>query len=104
MATVITARATIGTIICHRADWGRSAKAGWRPLGWAFQKASAQILVIEKIVSSPTSSATPATSHSPRSSDARTMTNLAQKPDSGGKPASEKAGMMNRAASSGAER
>ena len=99
---VSAASATIGSISATRSPTGRSDRRGLIPSGWAGQKAAPQILVIEKIVSRPTASDTPATNHISRSSAALTTTYLAQKPDSGGKPASEKAGMRNRKASSGA--
>lgn len=72
------------------------------PSGCGFQNAAAQILVIEKIVSRPTASARKAMNHWPSSSVAFTTTNLAQNPDSGGKPASENAGIRKNTASHGA--
>ena len=84
----------------------RAANEGGGPAssGRAFQKAFSQILVIEKTVSRPTSSATPARTNSSLSIEAWISSSFAQKPDSGGKPASENAGTKNSAASSGLSR
>src|SRR5690606_21899285 len=76
----------------------------WASAGCAFQNTSAQILIIEYSVSSPNSSAV-ATSHPlPVSTPARMTMYLAKKPDSGGSPASDSAGIRNRIASSGFSR
>ncbi|MPN59941.1 hypothetical protein SDC9_207664 [bioreactor metagenome] len=50
----------------------------------------------------PVSSAIPTAIQAPVSRPARTSTNFAQKPDSGGMPASDSAGMANISASQGA--
>ena len=63
--------------------------------GSFFQNTSAQILIIEYSVSKPTRSAIPATRYSLASRLARTTMNLAKKPDSGGMPASDRAGIRN---------
>ena len=61
-------------------------------------------MVIEYIVSNPTARATAAIQYCWLSTDALITNSFAQNPDSGGKPASEKAGTKNSAASSGCSR
>ena len=65
-----------------------------RPEDAGFQKASAQILIREKTVNNPTAAAKSANIYCWLSTPALIIISLAQKPDSGGKPAREKAGMI----------
>ena len=69
---------------------GASGAGPWA-VGWSFQNASAQIFVIENIVRSPTAKATKATNPCPSSRAALTSRNLAQNPEKGGIPVSDRA-------------
>ena len=80
------------------------AGPGWRPSTSGVQNAPFQIFVIEKMVRSPTTSATATMTQAPASRPALIRISLAQKPESGGKPASENAGTKNRTASHGCAR
>ena len=99
----MVASVAMGASSSHR-RCGENEGVGPASSGRAFQKALSQILVIEKTVSKPTTSATPARTNSSRSTEAWISRSFAQKPDSGGKPASENAGTKNSAASSGLSR
>ena len=74
------------------------------PAGSGFQKASVQILIIENRVSRLTASAMPTIRYWPASRPARTRLSLAKKPESGGSPASDRAGTRKSAASQGRDR
>src|SRR5690606_17681168 len=69
--------------------------------GCALRKVSFQILLIENRVNIPVNKAKKAATQIPASRLALTRTNLAQKPDSGGMPANDNAGMAKRMASNG---
>lgn len=103
IASVTSASAANGSRVGSRAG-PRSASVGFRLSGWAFQNASDHSVAIDHSVSRPTASATPAKSGAPASRLALTSRIFAQKPDSGGKPASDSAGIANSTDSSGAER
>src|SRR5690606_26236058 len=96
MKTVIAASKVIGATTAKF-----SLEEGVPALGGSFQKASIQILVIEKTVRRPTNKATPPSQPAPWRNDASITMNLAQNPESGGMPASESAGIKKRTASHG---
>jgi len=103
ISTVIAARA-VQVAIMPRAGGlgGRAVSVGASEASGPFQNASAQILVIEKRVSSPTAAAVTTIAHDSASTPAFSSTNFAKKPDSGGMPASENAATTKSAETKGA--
>src|SRR5690554_6125191 len=101
MARVMVESAAIATYCDLNEPWSRAGVVQLEASG-AFQNASFQIFNMEYKVSTPTIRAAAARGQMPASRLGLTTRYFAQNPDSGGKPASESAGMQNRMASSGA--